>query len=66
MLVRMYSAKRTKRITSWHVVGAQLGVFRKEAGLTQGGLAVLSEAHRPVLTVTPDAWGAFLADRAQR
>ncbi|MFI2347362.1 Scr1 family TA system antitoxin-like transcriptional regulator [Streptomyces sp. NPDC019443] len=35
----MHSAKRTKRITSWHVIGAQLAVFRREARLTQAGLA---------------------------
>lgn len=35
----MHSARRPKRITSWHVIGAQLAVFRKEAQLTQAGLA---------------------------
>lgn len=35
----MQSAKRNKRVTSWHVIGAQLATFRKAAGLTQAALA---------------------------
>ncbi|MFF1465016.1 helix-turn-helix domain-containing protein [Streptomyces sp. NPDC058330] len=36
----MYSAKKkNKRVTSWHVIGAQLATFRKAAGLTQAALA---------------------------
>ncbi|GGY80416.1 XRE family transcriptional regulator [Streptomyces nitrosporeus] len=32
-------AKRNKRVTSWHVIGAQLAAFRKAAGMTQVSLA---------------------------
>ncbi|MFF9650139.1 Scr1 family TA system antitoxin-like transcriptional regulator, partial [Streptomyces sp. NPDC014622] len=35
----MHSAKRNKRITSWHLIGAQLATFRKAAGMTQAALA---------------------------
>ncbi|WP_405602477.1 helix-turn-helix transcriptional regulator [Streptomyces sp. NBC_01410] len=35
----MHSAKRPKRVTSWHVIGAQLAVFRNAARLTQAELA---------------------------
>lgn len=35
----MHSAKRPKRVTSWHLIGAQLGVFRRAACMTQGELA---------------------------
>jgi transcriptional regulator with XRE-family HTH domain len=35
----MHSAKRPKRVTSWHVIGAQLAVFRNAARMTQAGLA---------------------------
>ncbi|NUK39051.1 helix-turn-helix domain-containing protein [Streptomyces lunaelactis] len=35
----MHPAKRTKRVTSWHVIGAQLGAFRKAARMTQAELA---------------------------
>lgn len=35
----MQSAKRNKRVTSWHVIGAQLATFRKASGLTQAALA---------------------------
>ncbi|MFE6976975.1 Scr1 family TA system antitoxin-like transcriptional regulator [Streptomyces sp. NPDC057682] len=34
----MQSAKNTKRVTSWHLIGAQLAMFRKAAGLTQAAL----------------------------
>ena len=37
----MHSAKnkKTKRVTSWHLIGAQLAAFRRAAGLTQTALA---------------------------
>ncbi|MEU5714446.1 helix-turn-helix transcriptional regulator [Streptomyces sp. NPDC020403] len=35
----MQSTKRTKRVTSWHLIGAQLAAFRRAAGLTQTALA---------------------------
>ncbi|MFG2920053.1 helix-turn-helix domain-containing protein [Streptomyces sp. NPDC048305] len=35
----MHSTKRSKRVTSWHVIGAQLAAFRKAAGHTQMSLA---------------------------
>jgi transcriptional regulator with XRE-family HTH domain len=35
----MQSAKKDKRITSWHLIGAQLATFRKAAGMTQVALA---------------------------
>ncbi|WP_327326286.1 helix-turn-helix transcriptional regulator [Streptomyces sp. NBC_01210] len=35
----MHPARRTKRITSWHVIGAQLATFRKAARMTQAELA---------------------------
>jgi transcriptional regulator with XRE-family HTH domain len=35
----MHSAKKPKRNGSWHVIGAQLGHFRKAARMTQPGLA---------------------------
>lgn len=35
----MQSAKRPKRVTSWHVIGAQLAVFRNAARSTQAELA---------------------------
>ena len=35
----MHSVKRNKRVTSWHVIGAQLAAFRRSAGLTQTALA---------------------------
>ncbi|WP_351223420.1 helix-turn-helix transcriptional regulator [Streptomyces sp. NPDC002133] len=35
----MHPAQRNKRITSWHVIGAQLAGFRKEARMTQAALA---------------------------
>ncbi|MEU9761557.1 helix-turn-helix transcriptional regulator [Streptomyces sp. NPDC047987] len=35
----MHSAKRNKRITSWHLIGAQLATFRKAARMTQAALA---------------------------
>lgn len=37
----MQQAKQTKkkRVTSWHVIGAQLATFRRAAGLTQAALA---------------------------
>ncbi|MFH8475409.1 Scr1 family TA system antitoxin-like transcriptional regulator [Streptomyces sp. NPDC018000] len=35
----MHSAKRNKRITSWHLIGAQLATFRKAARMTQTALA---------------------------
>ncbi|MFG2427966.1 helix-turn-helix domain-containing protein [Streptomyces sp. NPDC048590] len=35
----MHSTKRNKRVTSWHVIGAQLAAFRKAAGHTQTSLA---------------------------
>ncbi|MFD7868359.1 helix-turn-helix domain-containing protein [Streptomyces sp. NPDC059783] len=35
----MQSAKKSKRVTSWHLIGAQLAMFRKAAGLTQAALA---------------------------
>ncbi|MFE7774695.1 helix-turn-helix domain-containing protein [Streptomyces sp. NPDC057445] len=35
----MHPAKRNKRVTSWHVIGAQLAGFRKEARMTQAALA---------------------------
>jgi transcriptional regulator with XRE-family HTH domain len=41
----MHSPKRRKRITSWHVIGAQLAVFRGVAGLTQAGLGDASGLH---------------------
>ncbi|MEU3224982.1 helix-turn-helix transcriptional regulator [Streptomyces sp. NPDC006976] len=31
--------KKTKRVTSWHLIGAQLAMFRKAAGMTQASLA---------------------------
>ncbi|MFJ2294375.1 Scr1 family TA system antitoxin-like transcriptional regulator [Streptomyces sp. NPDC087894] len=35
----MHSVKRNKRVTSWHVIGAQLAAFRRAAGHTQTSLA---------------------------
>ncbi|MGW2559982.1 helix-turn-helix domain-containing protein [Streptomyces sp. NPDC001514] len=35
----MHPAKRNKKVTSWHVIGAQLAGFRKEARMTQAALA---------------------------
>ncbi|WP_335939507.1 helix-turn-helix domain-containing protein [Streptomyces sp. PTD5-9] len=35
----MQSAKKSKRITSWHLIGAQLATFRKAARMTQSALA---------------------------
>ncbi|MEU5655751.1 helix-turn-helix transcriptional regulator [Streptomyces sp. NPDC047737] len=35
----MHSVKRNKRVTSCHVIGAQLAAFRRSAGLTQTALA---------------------------
>ncbi|WP_267244664.1 helix-turn-helix domain-containing protein [Streptomyces sp. PR69] len=35
------NSNRPKRITSWHLIGAQLAVFRAAAKMTQGGLANL-------------------------
>ncbi|MEU8998631.1 helix-turn-helix transcriptional regulator [Streptomyces caniferus] len=35
----MHPANKPKRITSWHVIGAQLSHFRKAARITQPGLA---------------------------
>lgn len=35
----MQSAKNTKRVTSWHLIGAQLAMFRAAARLTQAALA---------------------------
>ncbi|MFC9623455.1 helix-turn-helix domain-containing protein [Streptomyces sp. NPDC056930] len=35
----MHSAKKNKRITSWHLIGAQLATFRKAARMTQAALA---------------------------
>ncbi|MEV6265014.1 helix-turn-helix transcriptional regulator [Streptomyces sp. NPDC051784] len=35
----MHSTKRNKRVTSWHVIGAQLAAFRRAAGHTQTSLA---------------------------
>ncbi|MDH2392691.1 helix-turn-helix transcriptional regulator [Streptomyces sp. HNM0663] len=35
------NGNRPKRITSWHLIGAQLAVFRAAAKMTQGGLANL-------------------------
>lgn len=35
----MHVAKRNKRITSWHLIGAQLATFRKAAGMTRVALA---------------------------
>ncbi|MCX4789607.1 helix-turn-helix domain-containing protein [Streptomyces sp. NBC_01221] len=35
----MQPAKRNKRITSWHLIGAQLATFRKAARMTQTALA---------------------------
>lgn len=35
----MQSPKRNKRVTSWHLIGAQLATFRRAAGLTQAALA---------------------------
>ncbi|WP_299533712.1 helix-turn-helix transcriptional regulator [uncultured Streptomyces sp.] len=35
----MHSVKKNKRVTSWHVIGAQVATFRKAAGLTQTALA---------------------------
>ncbi|MFG2406348.1 Scr1 family TA system antitoxin-like transcriptional regulator [Streptomyces brevispora] len=35
----MQSSKRNKRVTSWHLIGAQLATFRRAAGLTQAALA---------------------------
>ncbi|MFJ4569835.1 helix-turn-helix domain-containing protein [Streptomyces sp. NPDC088846] len=35
----MHSAKRNKRITSWHLIGAQVATFRKAARMTQTALA---------------------------
>ncbi|MEU3216229.1 helix-turn-helix transcriptional regulator [Streptomyces sp. NPDC006971] len=35
----MHAAKRNKRVTSWHLIGAQLATFRKAARLTQSALA---------------------------
>ncbi|MFD7440568.1 helix-turn-helix domain-containing protein [Streptomyces sp. NPDC059909] len=35
----MHPAKRSKKVTSWHVIGAQLAGFRKEARMTQAALA---------------------------
>ncbi|MFF2702150.1 helix-turn-helix domain-containing protein [Streptomyces cyaneofuscatus] len=35
----MQPGKRNRRVSSWHVIGAQLAHFRKRAGLTQPALA---------------------------
>ncbi|ROQ65798.1 helix-turn-helix protein [Streptomyces sp. 840.1] len=35
----MQSPKKNKRVTSWHLIGAQLATFRRAAGLTQAALA---------------------------
>lgn len=35
----MNSAKRNKRVTSWHLIGAQLATFRRAARMTQAALA---------------------------
>lgn len=35
----MQPGKRNRRVSSWHVIGAQLAHFRKQAGLTQPALA---------------------------
>ncbi|WP_329233235.1 helix-turn-helix transcriptional regulator [Streptomyces sp. NBC_00111] len=35
----MHSVKRNKRVTSWHVIGAQLAALRRAAGFTQASLA---------------------------
>lgn len=35
----MQPGKRNRRVSSWHVIGAQLGHFRQRAGLTQPVLA---------------------------
>lgn len=31
--------RKTKRVTSWHLIGAQLAMFRRAAGMTQASLA---------------------------
>ncbi|MCX4819590.1 helix-turn-helix transcriptional regulator [Streptomyces sp. NBC_01142] len=45
----MHSANRTKRVTSWHVIGAQLAVFRKAARMTQAELAAQFHIHEETI-----------------
>ncbi|MFI1199662.1 helix-turn-helix domain-containing protein [Streptomyces sp. NPDC020883] len=45
----MHAAKKPKRITSWHVIGAQLSHFRRTARLTQPALAEAAGVHEDTI-----------------
>lgn len=45
----MHPANKPKRITSWHVIGAQLSHFRKAARLTQPELAEMVGLHEDTI-----------------
>ncbi|MGW2404722.1 helix-turn-helix domain-containing protein [Streptomyces sp. NPDC001739] len=61
----MHPANKPKRITSWHVIGAQLSHFRKAARLTQPGLAEAVGLHEDTIGSIEQGRRALKIDLAE-
>ncbi|MFJ8229031.1 Scr1 family TA system antitoxin-like transcriptional regulator [Streptomyces sp. NPDC094448] len=62
----MQNAKRPKRGTSWHVLGAQLATLRKAAGYTQAQLAEVLELDVETIASIEQGRRALKLDLAER
>ncbi|UKY52839.1 helix-turn-helix domain-containing protein [Streptomyces inhibens] len=61
----MYPANKPQRITSWHVIGAQLSHFRKAARLTQPALAEAVGLHEDTIGSIEQGRRALKIDLAE-
>ncbi|MBL1094291.1 MULTISPECIES: helix-turn-helix domain-containing protein [Streptomyces] len=61
----MHPANKPKRITSWHVIGAQLSHFRKAARLTQPALAEAVGLHEDTIGSIEQGRRALKIDLAE-
>ncbi|MGP8298937.1 helix-turn-helix domain-containing protein [Streptomyces inhibens] len=61
----MHPAKKPQRITSWHVIGAQLSHFRKTARLTQPALAEAVGLHEDTIGSIEQGRRALKIDLAE-
>lgn len=61
----MHQANKPKRITSWHVIGAQLSHFRRAARLTQPALAEAVGVHEDTIGSIEQGRRALKIDLAE-
>ncbi|MFE6691914.1 Scr1 family TA system antitoxin-like transcriptional regulator [Streptomyces sp. NPDC057743] len=61
----MHQPSKPKRITSWHVIGAQLSHFRRAAGLTQPALAEAVGVHEDTIGSIEQGRRALKLDLAE-